>query len=506
MSTPLASLKVSWLLAQKRLELIPHVPTDAEFTVVYPSELRDPREFLSPGGAAVVLTLGLAFEEDPESFEDYVIRLKAAGCAAIGFGTGLCFPTVPKSLINAATKHHIGLFEVPRKIPFLSILATVHGEFSRQLTRTQDRLLALQEELNKAAIHGGLEELLHRTSTVLESAVAVIDNDGRIHASADYQQLSAVDTARRAVATGRGLSRAEINAVIHRMASQGERHHIFVVVHHAPLHAQARALIKHSAGLADILLQRPSYLRKARSELNTLALSLLLGIGGQDQAISSALHSVTDSRGELRPMVVQADDARRLQKTLSTIDERLGDHGRTFFALPLDETTALVVLRGTRGVQECAAHCGDHRSRLRIAVGAPVLWNQLSLQSVEELRTVAAATPRGDTSGPRTHGAKWLKDPVVQDILRRRTEEVLGRLRSHDRETGEELCDTLVAYVRAGGSMGLAAEQLGVHRHTMRSRVAKISRLIEVDIDDPLTRAELLLVVVANAPTSGTSG
>lgn len=134
-------------------------------------------------------------------------------------------------------------------------------------------------------------------------------------------------------------------------------------------------------------------------------------------------------------------------------------------------------------------------------MGAPVMWNQLSLQSVEELRTVAAATPRGHTSGPRTHGAKWLKDPVVQDILRRRTEEILGRLRTHDRETGEELCDTLIAYVRAGGSMGLAAEQLGVHRHTMRSRVAKISRLIEVDIDDPLTRAELLLVVVANAPT-----
>lgn len=38
------------------------------------------------------------------------------------------------------------------------------------------------------------------------------------------------------------------------------------------------------------------------------------------------------------------------------------------------------------------------------------------------------------------------------------------------------------------------ASFLGVHRHTVRSRIARVQQLAGVDLEDPLTPAELVLV------------
>ena len=43
-------------------------------------------------------------------------------------------------------------------------------------------------------------------------------------------------------------------------------------------------------------------------------------------------------------------------------------------------------------------------------------------------------------------------------------------------------------------NLATAASELGVHRHTVRARLDKIEQLCGVDLNNPVTRAELLLL------------
>jgi purine catabolism regulator len=57
------------------------------------------------------------------------------------------------------------------------------------------------------------------------------------------------------------------------------------------------------------------------------------------------------------------------------------------------------------------------------------------------------------------------------------------------------LVASLRAYLDANGQGEAAARALGVHRHTLRYRMRKISELLDRDLDDPAVRAELWIAL-----------
>ncbi|MGH3239509.1 MAG: PucR family transcriptional regulator, partial [Spirillospora sp.] len=72
---------------------------------------------------------------------------------------------------------------------------------------------------------------------------------------------------------------------------------------------------------------------------------------------------------------------------------------------------------------------------------------------------------------------------------------LLGPLRK------EGLVETVRAYVAANGQGEAAARALGVHRHTLRTRMRKAAELLGRDPDDPAVRAELwIALAIASNP------
>ena len=67
----------------------------------------------------------------------------------------------------------------------------------------------------------------------------------------------------------------------------------------------------------------------------------------------------------------------------------------------------------------------------------------------------------------------------------------LAPLRAHDRETGGRLEETLRAWLEADGSNERAAAALGVHRHTVRTRLAAAEKALGTDLGSFAARAEL---------------
>lgn len=492
-------ISLKWLYEQQTLALIPVHTVGAGFEVIAPTELADPTEFLPP--SCLVLTLGLSFVDQKAGWDDYVARLHDAGVAAIGFGTGLGHPSIPEQLVAAARKHEVELFEVPRHIPFVSIIRTAHEEFARRGQRATERLLDIQEKLNRAALNGGMAIVLEQASDLLQAGLCVVDNDSRIIACADSQSMGATAYAESVISRGYRASRAfqenDKHVLAHRMMAQGERFHFLVAVSEKPFPSEVRSAIRHCAGLLDILIQRPQYLRSKQSELNTMALSILLGAEGSHQAMSPLFAHVADAEGNVRPVVISADGNRRIQLALKSVNAHLESDSRGLFALEISPNVVALLFRGTRGVANVIEIFGEAREGIRLAVGAPVTWRSLTMETFQELEMRAKTVPVGEVAGPGDGVLRWTQDTHVQSLLKVRSEETYGRLATHDEKHNSELANTLSAFLKCGGHLGNTAHALGVHRHTVRTRIQKISEICECDLDNPVTRAELLLVYVS---------
>ncbi|MBO1901088.1 PucR family transcriptional regulator [Leucobacter weissii] len=73
----------------------------------------------------------------------------------------------------------------------------------------------------------------------------------------------------------------------------------------------------------------------------------------------------------------------------------------------------------------------------------------------------------------------------------RRAQGLLAPLRRHDERHEDRLEHSLAVWLRHHGQTSPAAAELGVHRHTLRSRVQAAESLLQRDLDDPDLRAEL---------------
>lgn len=73
----------------------------------------------------------------------------------------------------------------------------------------------------------------------------------------------------------------------------------------------------------------------------------------------------------------------------------------------------------------------------------------------------------------------------------RRANGLLAPLRQHDERHKDELRLSLEVWLANHGQTSAAATELGVHRHTLRTRVSTAASLLQRDLDDPDTRAEL---------------
>ncbi|GAA1318798.1 hypothetical protein GCM10020360_11750 [Nonlabens tegetincola] len=89
---------------------------------------------------------------------------------------------------------------------------------------------------------------------------------------------------------------------------------------------------------------------------------------------------------------------------------------------------------------------------------------------------------------------------------RRRATGFLSPVRSHDSRHGDEIERSLEAWLRHNSQLSPAAEELGVHRHTLRARIRTAASLLQRDIDSPDTRAELWTALRISAPTASASG
>ncbi|UUN27009.1 PucR family transcriptional regulator [Streptomyces sp. FIT100] len=177
---PAPPIPLAALLAREDLGLrLVAGPEDAEIQWVHTSEMADPYPYLL--GGELLLTAGVLLK-DPET---YAARVAEAGGAAIGFGVAPVYDTVPPALVEACERRGLPLVEVPPQTPFTAIaravwrlMAQVRHQELRRVSEAQqglataaarpDPVLAVLQQL--ASRLGGWAVLLAPDGSVLQSS------------------------------------------------------------------------------------------------------------------------------------------------------------------------------------------------------------------------------------------------------------------------------------------------------------------------------------------------
>ncbi|MFE9632841.1 PucR family transcriptional regulator [Streptomyces sp. NPDC006463] len=420
-------------------------PAEADVHGVHASEMADPSPYLL--GGELLLTAGAALTDA----EAYVARLSEAGVAALGFGVAPVHEEVPPGLAEACDRYGLPLLEVPPGTPFTAVARAVWRLMAEARTRELRRVTEAQQSLAAAAARPDpVPAVLSRLAASLGGHVVLLPA-GR----------SAARSAGRVLPpeTAEALS-----ALLARVGPPGG-------AATATDSAAGWSLTAYALGDGPVLgVARPD--RTPGDHAVTAIAAVLL-------TLLTAPRPEGDAAAALTRLLLDGDPAGALPPGPRYVVHARGSGDPHALAAALG--TVLLDPLGDR-VRLLTEREPAPQPGWRLGVSAPADPAGLATATAQAGRALdraeAARTPLvRHTSG----GLAALVDPAE---ARAHAESLLAPLGPAHRET-------LRAWLAHHGSWDRTAAALGVHRNTVRQRVARAAGLLARDLDDPDTRMEL---------------
>lgn len=509
-------------------------PLESPVQWVHGSDLLDPSPFLTP--RTVLLTTGAQFRADrlggataepgaggepgadpagelAESVAvEYVSGLLDAGVCALGFGVSIVFERIPEALIAACDSLGLPLFRVPYLTPFIAIVQTVARLIERETHARDAWSVQAQRGIALAALHGdGLGAAIRELANRLGRWVALYDGLGRITqlsppaarsiAGSDWVHREVSALMERGNRASRILEGGQDGAQLQTIGTGGALRGVLAVGGQDPLDAAAQAAVGTVVALATVTLDHTGRLAAADSALRSGTLALLAG--GHIE-LATAVAGEAWGRLPRPPLRVLALGAghRRPAELATQVRSLSAALGSSVFTGSIDGQVYLLAEQRLRRSITDALSLGE----LSSGSSLPSDYEHLDQAFEQARRALDAAEYAGggqQLEFDLSHQAGLLELIEGQSAAALRAEALLAPLAQQDERSDEQLVATLETWLRHHGQFSPAAEELGVHRHTIRSRVQRIAGLLQRDLNLVDTRAELwaaLRVVAAAAP------
>ncbi|MEU6583978.1 PucR family transcriptional regulator ligand-binding domain-containing protein [Nocardia sp. NPDC046763] len=496
------SVSIGWVLAQPDLAVRLRggaAGVRREIDLVVTTELDNPFRWLS--GGELVLTTGMRLPPDGPGRAEYVRGLDRCGVAGIGFGIGLTHDEVPPELIEAADEVGIPLFEVPLATAFAAIVRHVSARIAELRYDAVLRAGRVQPRMTRALIRSGSRVMVRELANSLGATVLVLGPAGTVidcHPARPAPALLArVRTVLSRGPAGAGVYTDDSGVITHQQIGIGRRHHgDLVVVSETPLEHVDQILLGHANSLLALDFEQPARLHETQHRLNTQALGLLLGAPADPAPAWEQLDHAADAHGRIRVLVAECDSLDAADSAHTALSDAVLAAGLPLF-LHQDSNRVLIVLPADTAVPaiDRPETLGTARKFIRLGLSGPHPVRDLRA-AADSAHLAAAAAERGAPPTDVTT-LTLLSIPVTRDALATLAGTLLTPLRDHDRHQHTALIPTLRAFLEANGHWESAAATLGIHRHTLRKRITTAATLLDRNLDNARTRAELLLVLLA---------
>ncbi len=461
----MATPTVAGLCVRLDPQLVPapgFVAPPTPVAAVHISDLADPTEFLS--GGELLLTTGLGLPRSRLGCQRYVRRLVDAGIAALGFGLGPVYAEVPAPLVAACREAGLCLLVVPAPTPFLVVTSAYWSGLGASAERRLTDALTAQQRLVDA-VPAGPAAVVASLARALDGWAALLDGHG----------VEAVWPPER------GPDAAVVRAELDRLHLSGVRSAASLSVRRSQVAVHPLAVGERVLGFLAFGAEHPL----AGSDRRVLQTACAV--------LSLALAGAADPAPEASPVALLLDLGH--PDAAVALASGLG--------VPLGERVRLAALDGDGGDEELRSWCPTAQV---VPVGGERWWAVLpaDVPAVEDLRrSLARRTPAATVivSAPV---------PLVEVPAARRgmgtgpdgNDELLaGALDRLAAVARPDLVGTLVAYLRHRGQVDPTARALGIHRNTLRLRLARCRDLVGLDLDDPDVAAPLWLLLRARGRT-----
>ncbi|MEU6646550.1 PucR family transcriptional regulator [Saccharomonospora sp. NPDC046836] len=476
----IVALTLRGLVAQRSLGLrvlAGHTALDTEISWVHPTELADPTAFLD--GGELLLTTGLALDEEPPV--DYVGRLVSKGVAGVGFGIGLSHDTVPAGLVAAADAAGLPLLEVAVPTPFIAITRAVSSALAADRYAALVRTGRGQQELTRTALRRrGPGALVRKLAQLIDGWVLLLDGVGTVREAAPAAATALGGQVRAELDRVRSGARVvTVDGAEAVLQALGTRARGFLAVGRpSRLDAADQHIVATAAALLSLSLERDRTQGAALRGLRTGLLELLLA--GRTELALGTIERVFGAAPAAPWPVVVFTGAAQARATAVDVLETEGEP--VFFA---ELAGAVIVLGETPAVTQLP----NRIPGLHAGISAPTVDTGSGYR--QALRAAEAAHARRvPLVRFADHAAGGLLGLLDPQTARAFADDLLAPLRGRG-----ELETSLRCWLAHNGQWDGAATRLGVHRHTLRNRMAKVSELLDRDLDSPGVRAELWLAL-----------
>ncbi|WP_158299666.1 PucR family transcriptional regulator [Glycomyces paridis] len=485
---------------------------DREIRWVVPTDLRDPRRYLS--GGELVLT-GMMWRRAERDSDAFVRNLIAAGVTALGAGDHPEFHSVPGDLVDACALHDLPLLAVDAEVAFAEITERVVQRLS---TARSGDLASLLDRHRQLIAADGIGQILELIRVELGMECLVLSPAGR------------------ALRGGLRLSETERDAVVARAHEADrlpqrvtlDRHRCHSVFGVGPTLHTGRFLV-----VDDDHTRWPPERRLVAEQLSAL---LMLELDDPAQRPAPHVELVTalkEGRVEEHLMrsaglpadgpvtvIVARGEPEALRETVVAETVAGAAGGDDPLAAPVaawathgEETVAVLTGPGAAAAERTALVAWARRcagvlsSAGRPALGAVSVGLADPVRSLEGLpgaleqarHTAALAQPapgRVDVAEPDhlvSHRMLLAAvEPGVRHTFRTR---VLQPLLDYDERHRSDLLVTLRRFLECDGSWRQCALSLHLHVNTVRYRMRRVEELTGRDLRNPLDRMDLALAV-----------
>ena len=474
---------------------------------VHSSDLVDPTPFLSAN--QVLLTTGTQFGTDTAAdvdFLPYVQRLATRGITALGFGTEVIRDGTPDALLTACRALGLPLFEVPYRTPFIAVARAAGDLVAEDRFARATWALKAQRAIALAALRpDGLSATLAELSAQLGHWVALFSASGtldRVFPQATFAAAPDAFTtvqheARRLLARGQRAS-TTIEAggetlTLQTLGGHDRLRGVLALGGPRALDQASTEVVTSVIALAGLALEQNNALDRAQGLLRSGLMHTLLG---GDQKLVEQISRQMWGALPVAPVQVAVVDAPALRRDAITdyLELRVEDSpGQLFFARQ-DDTIVLCLDRAAHSilVNLCTLF------ELHAGLSEPSTYRQLprALDQAEQ----GLARAREGAPGVTEFGVV-ARQGVLALLARTDAREVglatLAPVLAHDRAHATELLGTLRAWLLCNGHVGETATQLGVHRHTVRTRIQQAEQLLARDLGSFPARADVWAALLA---------
>ena len=496
---------------------------------VEPSELEDPTPYLLDG--EFVLTAGLPFRgggngdgaADPSGAAsragEYVSRLVDAGVAALGFGLQPYYDAVPDHVLAACRQHGLTLVEVPASVPF----AALGLEFSKLLESGNAQVFRQLAETNRHLMRAVLSarpeyELLAALTQRVPVWAVLFGADGRVRARAGAAvEPSQLQPLLKKLLTGSGprveteTSDAPGSAMVfgHPLRSSKDATlGSLVLGAEKPLTPAQNSVVSSVVGLLELLVRQRTSGSLAPSQLAT---ALLLHpetlAGGNTRQLNGLKDLLAQSVAGTRSGQV------RVVQGIRAADAPAADDGpvrellqwRRLFDSKMVELTdyGFAAVTRLKVDDQLVAEVEQLGWRLVVGEAAELSGLEAAYRRASSLRPRVAATG----TSARVEEVTW----SVTGLLGREAGGMLAaRLLAPVLELEPERRDAQLRILRqwlaANGSWDATAKELGMHRNSVRRQINAIAELLDMDLGQAQSRAELWIALQYEDVLPGLNG